>query len=64
MGTGGVKKWALEASQIAEKLNHAIQVCDFELGDGTNVFQLQQVDVGEFVVNWFGKQWIIRISPQ
>jgi hypothetical protein len=64
MGTGGVKGWAKEASEIAERINNAFQVLDFELGNGKNVPKLRQVSAGEFVLNIFGKEWLIRISPK
>lgn len=62
MGTGGVKSWAQEANKIAEKINFAFQVFDYEFGDGKNVPKLMQISAGEFTFKCFGKDWLIRIS--
>jgi hypothetical protein len=64
MGTGGVKLWAKEAFEIAERINNAFQVLDFELGDGKNVPKFRQISAGKFALNIFGKEWLISISPK
>jgi hypothetical protein len=63
MGTGGVKPWAKEVSEIAERINSAFQALDFELGDGKNVPKLRQLSAGEFILNVAGKEWLVSIYP-
>jgi hypothetical protein len=62
MGTGGVKTWVKQAAEIADRLNRAIRIMDFEVGDGKDVPQLQQIADGKFEFKCFGKTWMIIIN--
>ncbi len=65
MGTGGIKAWIKQAAEIADNLNRAIRIMDFEVGNGKNaVPQLQQVAAGTFEFKCFEQTWIITISPK
>jgi|HubBroStandDraft_6_1064221.scaffolds.fasta_scaffold1251736_2 hypothetical protein len=65
MGTGGVKTWAKEASEIVENLNQALNVRDFELGSSGQVPEkIRQVGPGEFLFKSHKKEWIIKITPK
>lgn len=64
MGTGGVKTWVKQAAEIADKLNYAIRIMDFEIGNGKNVPQLQQISAGTFEFKVFDKIWLITINPK
>jgi hypothetical protein len=64
MGTGGVKAWVKQAAEVADRLNRAIRIMDFEVGDGKDVPQLQQTAAGKFEFKCFGKTWIVTINPK
>lgn len=63
MGTGGKKNLeAMEANAVVERLQQAINIFDFELGDGVDVPKFISVGNNTFEFKIGGKTWTMILK--